>query len=668
MKRLIYSMTLLLAFAFVSTSLAEIPGSISHKIKIDNPFVLKYNGIPVADPNHKGTTEIQETRLKIDTITEYFSSIWTHMANVSPFVYDPVSGIMMIVGCDRNVANNAITNFPVYLNYSTNGGTSWAGVNLFDEQGFGGLLPSIAVHNYNDAASIGALPFTVVGRLAENSGGEWPWNGDLVLFPNKEGGNIEFVQVVNPEENNPSFGQMWGSMKLHPLIIDTDALVFGAGTLSPLDGFQYGSYGFFGWHFNQEDVFASEIPTSWSLNQFRQSQSTQNSFQGPIELGLDNREALYAGVINFFFDDQENRTPGFSKLDAIGSSWGEFVKMPHSIAMSYAQSFGYDNLYQLNPYAMFEFIVYGPDNVGFIFPAGLALGQQFEEVHLVEAYYKNGSWGIRKIADMNSFTPLSLIVSSAFSTSEDWVYEVIDNPIGHEIQAAITADGQNIIIKWIDLNEDATYTINPPHRVTTTNNDNEEVETTISEVIWSDVFMVYKGINEDNWSEPKNVTNDINENYRSTWMTDVVPSINKVPLIHHRTPDVTNTMHPTYGTPRALEKMIIDLFPYVMYSEIDVTGIINSQEEENYSFNLGDAYPNPAENVTEIPFTLDEPGYVKIELFDAMGRKVMDLFENYLGTGFQGINVNTSELSTGSYYYTMTVNGQRLTKALKVVK
>ncbi|MGE0589232.1 MAG: T9SS type A sorting domain-containing protein, partial [Cyclobacteriaceae bacterium] len=77
---------------------------------------------------------------------------------------------------------------------------------------------------------------------------------------------------------------------------------------------------------------------------------------------------------------------------------------------------------------------------------------------------------------------------------------------------------------------------------------------------------------------------------------------------------------------------------------------------------LGHAWPNPAREVTTIPFTLpasNEMYQVRLEVYDMMGRRVSVLHEGQLPSGFYESQWNTSagQWTNGIYTYRLAVAG-----------
>jgi hypothetical protein len=70
-------------------------------------------------------------------------------------------------------------------------------------------------------------------------------------------------------------------------------------------------------------------------------------------------------------------------------------------------------------------------------------------------------------------------------------------------------------------------------------------------------------------------------------------------------------------------------------------------------------YPNPAGGFTSIDYFLTESSQVKLSLFDATGRKLMDLINRPEGAGKHTYILDTSPLPGGVYYYSLEMNHSR---------
>ena len=105
-------------------------------------------------------------------------------------------------------------------------------------------------------------------------------------------------------------------------------------------------------------------------------------------------------------------------------------------------------------------------------------------------------------------------------------------------------------------------------------------------------------------------------------------------------------------------------YNYLFETEISecCTGV---EEEPLYVFSVHGTYPNPFNPLTTVSFTLPEPGKVSVQVFNALGQKVEDLFEGYLEAGKKQLIWKPSNLSGGVYLiHIKTPLGSKTTKTL----
>lgn len=78
--------------------------------------------------------------------------------------------------------------------------------------------------------------------------------------------------------------------------------------------------------------------------------------------------------------------------------------------------------------------------------------------------------------------------------------------------------------------------------------------------------------------------------------------------------------------------------------------------------------PNPCSDITSIAYTLRNGAQVKLSLVDAHGRTVAQLVDGTQSPGRHTVAVPTARLAPGLYAYMLSVDGQRLTKRMLVVR
>ncbi|MDR0368296.1 MAG: T9SS type A sorting domain-containing protein [Bacteroidales bacterium] len=94
---------------------------------------------------------------------------------------------------------------------------------------------------------------------------------------------------------------------------------------------------------------------------------------------------------------------------------------------------------------------------------------------------------------------------------------------------------------------------------------------------------------------------------------------------------------------------------------------ISVKELTSLLFSLGQNIPNPANNITVIPFSLPNDGNVEFELFSTSGQ----LLNKETIAALKGNNqfeYNTTHLPVGIYYYSVKYSGQRLFRKMLVKK
>ena len=80
---------------------------------------------------------------------------------------------------------------------------------------------------------------------------------------------------------------------------------------------------------------------------------------------------------------------------------------------------------------------------------------------------------------------------------------------------------------------------------------------------------------------------------------------------------------------------------------------IDSPENMPAAFNMFQNYPNPFNPSTNIKYSLAEQSFVKLTLFDILGRKIKDLFIGEQNAGSHEINFNAANLSSEIYFYSI---------------
>lgn len=112
-----------------------------------------------------------------------------------------------------------------------------------------------------------------------------------------------------------------------------------------------------------------------------------------------------------------------------------------------------------------------------------------------------------------------------------------------------------------------------------------------------------------------------------------------------------------YGATQ-FEAVDIDLF----MSQTNSIGI----DEINTGVELFQNYPNPANGLTTINYSLQRNATVAFEIRDVTGKKVYSVAEGNKNPGSYSIEINTTRFNSGIYFYSMIVDGKKVTKKMVV--
>lgn len=101
-----------------------------------------------------------------------------------------------------------------------------------------------------------------------------------------------------------------------------------------------------------------------------------------------------------------------------------------------------------------------------------------------------------------------------------------------------------------------------------------------------------------------------------------------------------------------------------------VTGVGNNPNAEIISYSLGQNFPNPFNPSTVISYSIAKDGFVKMKLFDILGKQIAVLINNIKTAGNYKVELNADnyKLSSGIYYYTIESNGFIDSKKMILVK
>lgn len=104
---------------------------------------------------------------------------------------------------------------------------------------------------------------------------------------------------------------------------------------------------------------------------------------------------------------------------------------------------------------------------------------------------------------------------------------------------------------------------------------------------------------------------------------------------------------------------------YVTYTPI---GINQISSEVPSSFSLGQNYPNPFNPNTTIKFNVSKAGFVKVIIYNSLGKEIEQLVNNNLSAGQYEVNWNAGNQPSGVYFYKLVSENFSDVKKMMLVK
>jgi glucuronoarabinoxylan endo-1,4-beta-xylanase len=102
----------------------------------------------------------------------------------------------------------------------------------------------------------------------------------------------------------------------------------------------------------------------------------------------------------------------------------------------------------------------------------------------------------------------------------------------------------------------------------------------------------------------------------------------------------------------------------------DVSGIEegNGNSPNAFGFSLSQNHPNPFSSATTIEYSITREGFVKLAIYDVVGREIRTLVERIMPAGKHTINVEVNGLAPGIYFYKLTSEGNSIQKKMILLK
>ena len=98
------------------------------------------------------------------------------------------------------------------------------------------------------------------------------------------------------------------------------------------------------------------------------------------------------------------------------------------------------------------------------------------------------------------------------------------------------------------------------------------------------------------------------------------------------------------------------------------TGTVTNNQTIPSTYKLEQNYPNPFNPSTNIAYELSKDGIVTLKIYDAVGKEVVTLVNQYQAAGKYSTNWVADKMPSGNYFYRLTAGNYTETKKMSLVK
>jgi hypothetical protein len=116
---------------------------------------------------------------------------------------------------------------------------------------------------------------------------------------------------------------------------------------------------------------------------------------------------------------------------------------------------------------------------------------------------------------------------------------------------------------------------------------------------------------------------------------------------------------------RLVQKLLRDAI--TLYTP-SVTAISLESNTTPNRYTLSQNFPNPFNPTTEIRFSIPQAGNVKLTVYDAIGKQVGEIVNEYLSAGIYNYTWNASNLASGIYFYRIVAKDFTMVKKMVLLK
>lgn len=170
----------------------------------------------------------------------------------------------------------------------------------------------------------------------------------------------------------------------------------------------------------------------------------------------------------------------------------------------------------------------------------------------------------------------------------------------------------------------------------------------------NDVLIYYPGTSTSIYYAAMDIGVFFTNNYGTTWteLADGLPN--------------TVAMHLDYH--QATNRLRIGTHGRGVWETSNPVGLINYNNQVPSGYSLKQNFPNPFNPVTNIKYDILNEGFVKLSVYDILGRELKTIINQNQKPGTYTVQFDGTDLSSGTYFYKLVANGYSETRKMMIVK
>ncbi len=107
---------------------------------------------------------------------------------------------------------------------------------------------------------------------------------------------------------------------------------------------------------------------------------------------------------------------------------------------------------------------------------------------------------------------------------------------------------------------------------------------------------------------------------------------------------------------------------YVFKTSTIITSNQNNQNSSPAKFELKQNYPNPFNPTTRIEFSIPKASHVSLKVFDALGKHVATLADEFRNVGNYSVSYDAARLASGVYFYNLVAGDYKESRKMVLIK